>query len=335
MENQKRYFALSLIAYAVQRGIVAENLCRLSGINLHSVENDNEVEITDNHLYNFWTNAGFLTKDSLFGLHFGESLQLSALGIVGQVIQNSKTVGEAINTAGSLTHLITDLFSIKIEKGIKIFKIDFIPIETNDDISLSFTQKLIEFFMVFVVHELDGFMLKKINPINVTLPFEPAHSKEYERVFRCEIKNDKEFSMQFDNCIWNENIVSANYDLQKFLYQKIKTESINLEQKPTFKNRIYHYLISNSYLGVATLEEIAGNFNLSPRTFQRRLKEEGVNFQQLSDSVRKTLALQYIQSGSYPTKEISYMLGYNELSAFNRAFKRWTGASPVAFKMLR
>ena len=68
------------------------------------------------------------------------------------------------------------------------------------------------------------------------------------------------------------------------------------------------------------------------RAFQRKLQEEGVSFQQLADSVRKSIAMHYLQSGNYPVKEVSYILGYNELSAFTRAFKRWTGKTPVDFQ---
>jgi len=62
------------------------------------------------------------------------------------------------------------------------------------------------------------------------------------------------------------------------------------------------------------------------------LYEEGVSFQQLADSVRRSIAMHYLQSGNFPLKEVSHILGYNELSAFTRAFKRWTGKTPGDFQ---
>jgi len=64
---------------------------------------------------------------------------------------------------------------------------------------------------------------------------------------------------------------------------------------------------------------------------QRKLKEEGINFQQVADEVRKSLAINYLKAGEYPVKQVSYMLGYNELSAFTRTFKRWTGITPGTY----
>ncbi|WP_420980183.1 helix-turn-helix domain-containing protein [Chitinophaga sp. 30R24] len=63
---------------------------------------------------------------------------------------------------------------------------------------------------------------------------------------------------------------------------------------------------------------------------QRKLKEEGGKYQNIACS----LAIYYISSGNYPLKDISWMLGYNELSAFTRAFNRWTGSTPVHYQSL-
>jgi AraC-like DNA-binding protein len=92
------------------------------------------------------------------------------------------------------------------------------------------------------------------------------------------------------------------------------------------------YLMENSYTGLHSLEDVASNFNMTARSLQRRLQDESVTFQQITESVRKSLALHYLESGKYQIKEISAMLGYNEISAFSRAFKRWTGKAPVEFR---
>ena len=101
---------------------------------------------------------------------------------------------------------------------------------------------------------------------------------------------------------------------------------------PFLKERVRRHLLSNAYLRMPPLAAEAANFALSRRSMQRKLQEEGVSYAQLVDAVRKSLALHYLQAGHYPLKEISCLLGYNEISAFSRAFKRWTGASPVHYQ---
>ena len=116
------------------------------------------------------------------------------------------------------------------------------------------------------------------------------------------------------------------------MLEKVSQHTAQLSKQIPLSERIINYLTANAYLGISSLDEIAENFNTSPRTLQRKLQEEGVSFQQLADSVRKSIAMHYLQLGNHPMKEVSYMLGYNELSAFTRAFKRWTGKTPMDFQ---
>ncbi len=190
-----------------------------------------------------------------------------------------------------------------------------------------------DLFMAFTLHEADGLVLEKIKPVSVILPYEVGDLGEYERVLRSKpIIQKGESTLEFDRRYWEEPILTANYELQKLLLQQVRQESNDTENSLPLRERIARFLLMNAYLGIPTLESVAANFNTSPRTLQRKLQEEGITYQQLTDSIRKSLALQYLQSGKYPLKEISYILGYNELSAFSRAFKRWTGTAPVHYQ---
>lgn len=333
MEGLVRQLVRSLLAYAAQRDISPETLSTLSGIILEDLHTDTAT-LTRVQMDQLWANAVHLSKDPLFGLHFGESLQLSALGIVGSIIKSSATVGGALSIAASLTHFITADFSLELEQTPEAFKARFIPLRADWMHSIAAVQTL-DLLMVFLIHELDGLVLKKIRPQSVHYSRSVEDSREYDRVMRCKVEvSAKENEVSFDNKYWNEPIITANYEMQSLLLQKAAELKLIGPDKDSLKVRIYNYLLANSYLGMVSLEDIALNFNLSTRTLQRRLREEGVSFHQLSDEVRKILALNYLKGGSYPVKEISYMLGYNELSAFSRTFKRWTGTTPASYQKL-
>lgn len=81
-----------------------------------------------------------------------------------------------------------------------------------------------------------------------------------------------------------------------------------------------------------SIEAVAGNFNMSVRTLQRKLKEEGISYLVIVEEVRKTLAIHYIENSSSSVKEIAAIIGYSEPSAFVRAFKKWTGITPSAYR---
>jgi AraC-like DNA-binding protein len=185
--------------------------------------------------------------------------------------------------------------------------------------------------MVFIVHELDGLLLHKIQPDMVCFPYAISEQYEYTRVFRSHVKQKQDgLTIVLNNKYLTQNIISANYELQKQLLQKVSL-LLNESKGGSLQTKIFNFLLTNSYLYTMSLEAVAANFNVSPRTLQRKLKEEGISFLQIVDDVRQKLAIHYLTSGNYQVKDVAYTLGYNEQSAFIRAFKKWTGVTPKVY----
>ena len=328
MMNQQRPFVLALLAYAVQRGVDAPMLCEVCGIDLKELTT-HDAGIPEAKLNRLWTKASEASNDPHFGLHFGEALQLAALGAVGEIIKNSESVGQALSIAASLTPAVTPLAKINVDRKEDQFTVHFVPEkDVRDQRALP---HILDFLFVFTLHELSGFLLKRIQPSGITFQ-RPIDSHEYERVLLCKPAMASDYSMSFRSEYWDEPILTANYEVQQLFLKRLKSnEKKNFEQVP-FQVRVMDYLMENSYTGLHSLEDVASNFNMTARSLQRRLQDESVTFQQITESVRKSLALHYLESGKYQIKEISAMLGYNEISAFSRAFKRWTGKAPVEFR---
>ena len=70
---------------------------------------------------------------------------------------------------------------------------------------------------------------------------------------------------------------------------------------------------------------------MSQRTMARRLDNLGTSFGQILEEVRRQLAARYLEEPNVRASQIAYLLGYSEPSAFNHAFRRWTGVSPSKF----
>jgi AraC-like DNA-binding protein len=84
-----------------------------------------------------------------------------------------------------------------------------------------------------------------------------------------------------------------------------------------------------------TLASTASVLGVGTRTLQRRLAAQGSRFCDALDAVRADLANVYVTKGTHTLSEIAFLLGYTELSPFTRAFKRWTGLTPSAYRERR
>ena len=104
------------------------------------------------------------------------------------------------------------------------------------------------------------------------------------------------------------------------------------DQEQSFEAQVIEEIAKLLSGGVPQLSEVAKNMGLGGRTFQRRLSERGHSFQSLTDESRRKLAQQLIQSSNYSFSEIAFLTGFSEQSAFSRAFKRWSGQTPKAYR---
>ena len=338
MKHPLNNLVRAFLGYIAQRDSCSpEYLCQLSGIDFFALQaaiGDTsmakpEVALSKQQLDKLWLNAISLTNDDLIGLHFGESLQLAALGLVGQVIQTSATVCDALIHSANRLESITDLFSMEVAGGRKTkIRVCFHPhSEASERYPNAFSQ-LIDMCMVFVLHEVDGLLLKKIKPDTVKMPLKKrSPPEEYHRLLRVgHVTNSKEYELTFPGEYQYLPLITANYELQRQLIEKMATE--DSAAGDTLRQQVESYLKRNSYLGIPNLEQLAANFNISTRSLQRRLRAEGTSYQQLASDCLMSLAIYYLESGRHQVKEVSQMLGYNEISAFSRAFKRWTGKAP-------
>lgn len=331
--QQKRVriqFAGAMLSYCEQRNISAIQLCSNAGISLDFILGSDTEDLSHDDLRALWRHAISLSGDPAFGLHFGESLQLAALGIVGDVIKSSPSIGAALEAACSLIPQITDLFNATVAKTTDQFSV---TLTAKDEPVSNVSKQIADFVIVFSVHELDGLVLRKVTPLKVKIPGSSYNSGEYERVFRCKPHfGANNYQIMFDGELFRAPLLTANYETQQALLG-IATAAKNtaIDQKAMFHSRVQDYVAGNAYLGIPTLQEVAANFNMTPRSLQRRLRDESTSYQQIADAIRRKLAVDYMKAGKYPIKEISAILGYNEVSAFSRAFKRWTGQTPMTY----
>jgi AraC-like DNA-binding protein len=163
----------------------------------------------------------------------------------------------------------------------------------------------------------------------------PADTSEHRRVFGCPVLfGQVHLELLFSRDVLAWRLPMANPQLAKEMEKVIHAMVGERYQPDRWPDRVIHQIAQHLHQGQKpTLLAVARALAISPRQLQYRLKDEATTFQELLDAYRKETALRYLTAGSLSLGEIACLLRFSEQSAFNHAFKRWTGVSPRQYNM--
>lgn len=128
------------------------------------------------------------------------------------------------------------------------------------------------------------------------------------------------------------DVVSGDPALHRFLEETAEKALLARPKSTELTERLRHHLTQALEQGEPSIERLAVRMHLSARTLQRRLFDLKTSFQEVVDGVRYDLARGYLSEPALDVSQVAYLLGYSDLRAFNRAFKRWTGQAPTAWR---
>jgi AraC-like DNA-binding protein len=289
--------------------------------------------VTDRH--RFFPSAAFtlaleeaarVTDDDCFGLHLGERYHPKDIGALAYVVLNSATIAVAFEN---------------IARYLRIF---------NEAATVSFVQTE---RLAYLQHQLRGVPLQRRRqheeyaltagtaiirmmagsewrPLEVHFEHEaPPRTSEHTRIFRAPVLfrcDGNAIVVEREFC--DRQVPTADRRLYPILEDYLERQ---LENRPT-ENRFVvsvRTAIGNAMKdGEPKVTDVAKAIGVSVRTLQRRLGEAGVDYRALVDDIRHELALRYLKDRRHTLSDVAYLLGYSEISAFSRAFRRWTGSTP-------
>ena len=119
---------------------------------------------------------------------------------------------------------------------------------------------------------------------------------------------------------------------RQFLVSHLDQELAQIDETPALQAQTKSEIARALSEGVPKMADIAHRLGLSARSFHRRLAEQGLSFQTLTEETRREIAMSMLQEERYALSEIAFLTGYSEQSAFNRAFKRWMSVTPATYR---
>jgi AraC-like DNA-binding protein len=270
-----------------------------------------------------------LTGDENIGLRAAREFKPGDYGAVEYVARSASTWADACEVLGRYVPLVNDAlrFSTHAE-GTKL-RIQF-------DATLPLPRAVADFqSAAFIIAG------KTTRPLDFAPEYgayfshtEPEDLSEYRDVFAGAALH---FSAGFNGFVvdleYNTmRLESADPNLHSLLRKHADAMLAELPSANRLIEQVRDLLMRELQGGTPTLHHIARKLSLGDRTLSRRLSDDGTTFKAQLDDLRERLARRYLSNSDLAISEITFLLGFSKASAFHRAFRRWTGQTPLEFR---
>jgi len=269
-----------------------------------------------------------LTRDPDLGLHAGETTCVGIGGSLDFAIHSAATLHDGLMAAQTYARLYMDGLAISttIEGDRAIVKFE------NE---LHWPRAVSDFFlsMWFRNHlqpHLDG-----SDRLECSFRYlQPASVAEHERVFEgarlC-------FGADFDGFAFDVAELGRGLWSSDPLLHAVHCEHLDMLQMPnpdplSTSMRVQRLIAAELQRGRPTSSSVARKLRMSRRTLVRRLYTEGTTFSLQLDELRRQLGLRLVLMRTVSLTEMARLLGFSHVQAFHRAFKRWTGQTPLRYR---
>lgn len=175
---------------------------------------------------------------------------------------------------------------------------------------------------------------RPFSPIEVTFQHPaPKTIAHHEAYFGCPVYfgADRDAMLLSHQSLFEPNIL-GDEGITQFLVSHLDQELEQIDDMPALQTQTKSEIARALSEGLPKMADIARRLGLSARSFHRRLAEQGLSFQTLTEETRREIATAMLQEERYALSEIAFLTGYSEQSAFNRAFKRWMGVTPAIYR---
>ncbi|MGO4332083.1 AraC family transcriptional regulator [Cupriavidus sp. 2TAF22] len=189
--------------------------------------------------------------------------------------------------------------------------------------------------MLIMLHGLMSWLLRRRVPVLLAAfsYAQPPYAAEYRLMYSRHLAFDQPATALVFDAAWLEQPVHQDErSLKAFLRDAPHNVVVKYNDRSSIMARVRRQLRALAPERWPTFEQLAQGLHMSPSSLRRRLMEEGGTYQQLKDELRRDLAIEALSHSSRPLAEIAAELGFAEPGAFHRAFRRWTGSRPGAYR---
>jgi AraC-like DNA-binding protein len=275
-----------------------------------------------------WAAAAELAGDPAFGLRASQFVRPTTFHALGFAVYASATLRDALDRLVRYSHVVTSSreLSLEIEGG--VVRLSIVGRPSGDRPSYEAVDAVMSLIVRTCRSLTDrSFSVSLVEQRRAT----PADVAPYERFFRCPVR----FAAELDvlTCpvdALDRRLPTANPELAVHNDELVRRYLAEM-QAGNVADRV-RAVISQDHGVSASPARVASALGMSVRSLQRRLGEHGVSYLSLVQEVRTELSRAYLLEDRHSVTEIAFRLGFDDASAFSRAFRRWTGLSPTEYR---
>jgi AraC-like DNA-binding protein len=264
-----------------------------------------------------------LTREPALAVHFGLQMRLSSHGFLGFAAMTAGTVREAIELATRFATTRTSAIGLAL-----YVEDDTASIVIEERTSLGSVRELVVIALIVGIWQLGQALTgKPLDGVGECAFPEPAFLRDVPQAARLAFDRPNH-RLVFPAHELALPLVTADPVAMQLAREQCERELATLVDAGV-ASRVRAALLAS---GDTDLTDLARQLRLSPRTLKRRLAEHGTTFSTIRDDVRRHRALLLLDNRTLSISEIAAKLGYSELPNFTRAFRKWTGKTPLAYR---
>lgn len=269
------------------------------------------------------------SNEPALGLYLGSQLTVMTHGNLGHAILSSANVEQGITLAIRYFETRTPLATLSLAMTPSELVITLEERYLLDGIRVSYLETVVTGLVAVI-----SFITNRQLCLNkVELAFSaPAYQSLFEPILGCPVVFDaEETRLYYPAEGLDTPLAMADKNVHFQATQRCEEEMASIHQSVPIEKRIEQNLLRFQG-GYPSFDHMASELSMSPRTLRRRLLERGTSFNAILDGLKHRLAMQYLDTTKLSIQEIGYLLGYSDPSNFGRAFKKWSGVSPIQYR---
>lgn len=318
---------LVLLEGAKRGGIRMDDLLTESGIDLELLRVA-DGRIDKRQFIQLMLNAMRHTEDEFLGFGQGRVSKPGTFSMMAHAVINCATLEKAIRRGIKFYELFDLAIVGRLLQSDAEASIRFL---VRKDVN--FRPYIMEAIVFLTLRFLSWLIGQQIVPKRINLDFPVQDGGEFAARFLCQVHyKQTHCEILLDSRYMSMPLVQNALSLGKFLRSSLE-ELLDGDIKNASLNAQIRSIISKEFgNNFPDFSVVCDKLAMTPQTLRRRLKDENTSYQEIKDTIRKDASIYYLSKPELTIDEIALLMGFSEASSFHRAFKKWTGKTPSAYR---